>query len=369
MHIAINGRGLRSSVGGTKTYMERIIPALATTAPQNRYTLCHGSSDHRGIYPGVEDVFLSAPHRLLWENAVLPKAIRALGPNLLFCPKLFVPWFTPRHIKTVVVVHDLLYFKVAKTHIREYLPADVLYVRLFLQGSLKRADAVICVSEHTRNDVIALFDVDPGRVHSVHHGVLLPSEGEVSAAARDSARRRYGLTQPFIFYCGSLSPRKNMVRALEAFATISDTVPHAFVVTGGKSWKDQPVFDAVKRLGLEDRFVCLGHVADEDMPAMFSAADLFVYPSLYEGFGMPVLEAMACGCPVLASNTSSIPEVAGDAAHLTDPVDTDAMSQGMLRILTDPSCADNLRRLGRERAAAFTWEESASRLLAIFGNL
>jgi glycosyltransferase involved in cell wall biosynthesis len=366
MDIAINGRGLAAAAGGTKTYVEQIIPSLVTSAPHNRYAVLHDSREHNGAFPGCEDVFLSAPHRLLWENVVLSKAIRKRQPDLLFCPKLFVPWFIPRRIKTVVVVHDLLYFRVNKDPIQEYLAADVLYTRLFLKGSLRRADAVVCVSENTRQDVLKLFDLDPARVHAVYHGVKLPSEDEVSDTAQDRMRNRYGVDGPFIFYCGSLSPRKNIVRALEAFAAITSDVPHAFVVTGGKSWKDRSVFEAVTRLGLEERFVRLGHVATEDMPALFSAAGLFVYPSLYEGFGMPILEAMACGCPVLASNTSSIPEVAGDAAVLVDPTDTEAMSAQMLRILTDRQFADSLRSQGRKRAAMFTWQDSARRLMDLF---
>jgi glycosyltransferase involved in cell wall biosynthesis len=366
MHIAINARGLETSMGGVKTYLEKIIPALLDQDALNRYTVFHSSSDHRAAFPGAEDVYFTAPHRLLWENAYLPAAIQRAKPDLLFCPKNFVPWFTSRRIKTVAVVHDLLYYQLGEDYLPEYLPEDVAYTRMFLRRSLKRTDRIVAVSDNTRQDLLRLFGLDAKQLSVIHHGVSIPAEDEVSDVACQGVRERYTIRNPFIFYCGSLSPRKNIVRVLEAFAMIADKVPHDFVVTAGKSWKDTPVFEAAERLGLTHRFIQLGHVSTEDMPALYGAADCFVYPSLYEGFGMPILEAMACGCPVLTSNTSSIPEVAGDAAAMVDPLNTQAISELLLRILTDSHFSENLRRRGAERAAMFTWESSARRLIDVF---
>ncbi len=369
MKIGINARGLSIPVGGVASYMDRLIPRLIRTDRTNDYVVFHSSCRHVGSFAGAQEVFIPPRHPLLWENVWLSRAARKYGIDALFCPKNLVPLFLPRTIKTIAVVLDLLYFPVMGERFSEYLWQDTLYMRLFLRRSLKRTDRIIAISENTRRDVDALCPAVGDRLTTVHLGVGPIREESLSEERRQFIRTRYGLNTPYIFYCGSLSPRKNIVRTLEAFAAIKGNIPHNFVVTAGKSWKDRPVFDAVKRLHLSDRFVKLGTVPVEDMPALYGMADMFVYPSLYEGFGLPVLEAMACGCPVLTSNTSSLPEVAGDAALTVDPRDASSIASGMLKILTDREEAERLRNKGLERARRFTWEKTARETIDVFNSL
>ncbi len=369
MKIGINARGLSIPAGGARSFLEELLPELVRLDRENRYVIFHNSSEHRGSFEGMEEAYVTAPHRLLWENIILPLAARKHAVDVLLCPKNLVPWFLPRSMRVVSVVLDLLYFPVMGSYFDEYQWKDVAYVRLFLGQSLKRANRIIAISNNTRKDVLRLFDVDPARISTAHLGVSIPAKTDLSEGRMKEVRERYGLTNPYVFYCGSLSPRKNIRRTVDAFATIADKIGHDFVVTGGKSWKDEEVFEAVRRCGLGDRFKKLGHLPPRDMPPLYAAADLFVYPSMYEGFGLPVLEAMACGCPVLTSNTSCIPEVAGEAAILVDPSDTQAIASGMLTILTNREEADRLRREGLARSLLFTWEKTAKNMMSVFNSL
>ncbi|MBN1268357.1 MAG: glycosyltransferase family 4 protein [Kiritimatiellae bacterium] len=367
MKIGIMARGLSVEIGGPTTYLERIIPLLPQADPQNEYIIFHNSERHRGTFAGYREVFHGSRSAFLWENAWFPRAVRREKPDVIFCPKNLVPWFIPRRIRTVITVHDLLYFPIAGVYISEYLPADVLYMRLFFRRSVRRADTIVAVSENTRRDLIRLFQAPPDKIRAIPHGVEMPRPEQVSKSRTEEVRRKYGLDKPYIFYSGSLSPRKNMARVVEAFAGIADRVPHDLVVTAGKSWKDEAVFEAAAKYGLPSRFKRLGTVPGDDLPALYAAADLFVYVSLYEGFGMPILEAMACGCPVLASNTSAMPEAAGEAAVLVDPRNTAAIGDAMLKILTDPGLAGNLREKGTRRAQECTWARTAQGLVEAFG--
>lgn len=191
-------------------------------------------------------------------------------------------------------------------------------------------------------------------------------KAEAVAAERVAAvRARYQLGSPYVFYAGSLSPRKNMVRGVRAFARLAKDFPHDLVVTAGKSWRDREVEDEVDRCGLRGRFRRLGAVAEEDLPALYAGADVFFFPSLYEGFGLPVLEAMACGCPVVAANTSSIPEAADGAALLVDPCDVEAMADALGRMLMENKLAAKHRELGYRRAAACSWDRTVRALLNV----
>lgn len=363
MRIGISARGLSAQSGGVRSYIEKLIPWLIREDLANEYVIFHAQADLRGSFGNAEDVLVKAVHPVLWENHALVRALRASSVDLLFGPKNLLPRAQPPGTRTVVTVHDLLYFPLRGVEYREYKWLDIIYMRVILPRVLQRADQIVAVSQNTRRDLLELFSLQSEIVHVVPHGC---DEEAVSPEAVKRVRMRHGLRKPYVFYPGSLSPRKNVARAVEAFATIGSDIEHDFVVTAGKSWLDTEVYRTVRRLGLEDRFHVLGHVNDEEVRALYTGADACVYVSLYEGFGFPVLEAMACGCPVLTSNTSSLPEVAGDAALLVDPRDTKAIAAGLKRLLSDPAAADCYRSRGRERAATFTWRRCARETISVF---
>jgi glycosyltransferase involved in cell wall biosynthesis len=269
--------------------------------------------------------------------------------------------------KSVTTIHDLTAVLFPQYHTRQVRETLAEKFR-FAQT---QADAVICVSESAKRDAVEYLELDPARVHVVHHGVD-PSFCPLPPASVADALRPMGLMQEgYILHVGTIEPRKNLVRLVQAYQRLCQrlqTTPR-LVLAGMKGWLYEDVLTEVEALGLEDRVILAGHVDGELLPALYNGARLFVYPSLYEGFGLPVLEAMACGVPVVTSNTSSLPEVAGDAAMLVDPYDVTGIAEAMEQILGDNDRVTTLRRRGLARAARFTWEAAARETLKVYGKI
>ncbi len=312
----------------------------------------------------AEEVVLPNIHPFLYENILLPLYLRRYPVDVLICPKNLVPPFMPPHVASVAVVLDLAYFAAAGAGVREYKLCDTLYMRGFMRASVQRASHVVAISKHTRQDLIRLFALDQEKISVAYPGVTPPNRAIISPDAVTHVKQALGLHKPYIFYAGSLSPRKNAIRLLDAFAELKDQVPHQLVVTAGKSWRDKSVMRKIAQLQLADRFVRLGTVTDHQLQALYRGAALFVYPSLYEGFGLPVLEAMACGCPVVASNRSAVPEAAGDAAVLVDPLQRADIERGILEVLQSSVRAGQLREAGRQHAAKFRWDAFGDKVYA-----
>lgn len=234
----------------------------------------------------------------------------------------------------------------------------------------EQADVIIAISEHTKRDLVNILDVSEERIQVVY---LAP--GPNCRIIRDDDMidqvvRRYGIPgQGYILHVGTLEPRKNLVRLVDAYAALlrcfGEGLP-PLVLAGGKGWLYEGIFRRVEDLGLEPKVIFTGFVADEDLPFLFNGAKLFVYPSLYEGFGIPVLEAMACGVPVITSDVSSLPEVAGDASWLVDPTDSEALAAAMTTLLENVEQRTVLREEGLARAALFSWRRTARETLAIY---
>jgi glycosyltransferase involved in cell wall biosynthesis len=301
---------------------------------------------------------------LLWYKLGVPLPIEVMGPiaDLYYFPDFALPPL--RRGRSVITVHDLSFLLVPdcaevglRNHLEKVVPMSVRY-----------ADFVTADSENTRNELTTLLDVEPNRVSVVYGGVdsrFHPIEDEATLHA---ARVKYGLHSPFILYVGTIEPRKNLGRLLRAYTRLRAKykTPHRLVVAGGLGWLYQDVLREIDELASEHEVIFLGRVPDEDLPTLYSLADVFAFPSLYEGFGLPPLEAMACGVPVVCSNTSSLPEVVGDAGVLVSPFDIDALSEAIASLLEDPARRTELAARGRERARLFTWERSARQLLAIY---
>ncbi len=357
MRIGISARGLTVGIGGARRILDEALGRLPAMAAGHEVI----SYQPPGMpaAPGTRAVRVGAPHAVWWEHVALPRALRADPPDVLFAPKTLLPPRLPAGVKTLGLVLDLLYFRVGGRYLHEYRRRDIAYNRLFYRASCRRATALACISEHTRRDLLAVCPgLDPEKVHVVPLGVDIPPP-EATAPDRVAAvRAKYGLERPYVFYAGSLSPRKNMVRGVRAWAQMAERFPHDLVVTAGKSWRDAAVEREVDRCGLRHRFRRLGAVAADEMPALYAGADVFFFPSLYEGFGLPVLEAMACGCPVVASNATAIPEAAGEAAVPADPTNTKALADALIRVAGDRALADDCRAAGRERARAFPWDRT-----------
>ncbi|MBN1939563.1 MAG: glycosyltransferase family 4 protein [Candidatus Aminicenantes bacterium] len=246
---------------------------------------------------------------------------------------------------------------------------DHLFLKRYVPGTLKGAARVVVISEYVKNELEQAFGVPKEKIAvirpAVDHGIFKP---DVPFEARKAVRARYRLEGGYVFSLSTLEPRKNFRRLIEAYALLPESLrlDHPLVIAGGKGWKNRDVFDVVTRRGLEKQVRFLGYVPEEDRAPLLREATVFTLPSLYEGFGMPVLEAMACGTPVVTSSGGALPEVGGEAVLYVDPLDPESIAKGIVAALTRPDLREQLSAAGLKRAAEFRWEDGAGALDEIF---
>jgi glycosyltransferase involved in cell wall biosynthesis len=280
------------------------------------------------------------------------------GVDLFHTCKLLNP---PRRAKLTATVHDLTCWLLPETHAASNVAAD----KHFAERILKRADALIAVSEATRIDAVRILNLPPEKIRVIHHGIADPFF-QVKPGDADAVRRRLGLTRPYLLFVGTIEPRKNVDRLLNAWRDLSPSARDAFdlVLAGPPGWAQSATMERLRNPAIGVRY--LGYVAEGDLPGLFAGATAFVYPSLYEGFGFPVAQAMAAGTPVITSCVSALPEIAGGAALLVDPLSEASLRDAMEEMLTSPSRRDRSIELGRANAKRFTWEECARKSLRFF---
>jgi glycosyltransferase involved in cell wall biosynthesis len=374
MRIGIDAsRAVTGARTGTEHYSANLLRALSATpgARAHRFS-CYVNSpetDPRALFGFALPANFrvrALPFRRLWTHLRLSAAMVRRPPRVLFVPSHVVPLLHPR--RTVVTIHDLgyLYYPEAHTRFsRWYLHWSTIF-------SVRAARRVIAVSAATADDLARRYHVPRSKIRVVLHGVD-PAFGRVTdPEVIAEALARHGLGDaPYLLFVGTLQPRKNLGMLIDAFARLLDAWDGAdgpaprLALGGKKGWLYDTLFAQVERLGLTDRVRFLGYVPDADLPPLISGAAAVVLPSLFEGFGLPALEALACGAPLLAANATSLPEVTGDAALLLDPHDPDAWAAAMRRALRDPDLRADLARRGPARAAQFTWARTAEETLAV----
>jgi len=285
--------------------------------------------------------------RIVWEQTLFARELRRLQPDLVHGMSYALPvgWSGP----TVVTVYDLSFFRFP----RAFKLANRVYLAAATRASVRRARRVLTISEHARRDIVRLLSVPEEYVDVAYPAV----EDRYRVLADDEIRAfrlARGLPQGFVFALGTLEPRKNLAGLLRAYAQLPRPRPPLYVA-GGHGWHVSPIFDTVRQLHLTEDVHFLGFVPEDELPLWYNAARLFAFPSFYEGFGLPVLEAMACGTPVITSTAASLPEVGGKAAVLVPPEDTDRIAQEMQRVLDDSQVRMEMRAAGRIQASRFTW--------------
>ncbi|MCP4642132.1 MAG: glycosyltransferase family 4 protein [bacterium] len=297
----------------------------------------------------------------LWDMFPRPAVDSFLGGvDVYHATNYYLP--PCKHARTVLTIYDLAFLARPELASPKIVGPFSRLVRRFA----RRADAVVACSEQTKKDIVRLLDVPEDRV-SVVYGAVDDSVAAVEPSeARDRLREQYGIDSPYILFVGTLEPRKNIPTLVEAFAKLAKELPHQLVLVGGLGWNTEPILRAIETGGCRDRIVRPGYVPAEDLPLFYSGADVLALPSHYEGFGLPLLEAMTCGCPVVAANNSSIPEVVGDAALMHDADDAAGLANALRRVLTEDSLADALRERGRARALEFTWLRAAEQTMDVY---
>jgi len=377
MRVGINAFFLERPETGSGQYTRNLLEALAKVDPANEYLL---------FSPGLPPLMfefqpptsniqypISNRAKLWFEQVTFPLACRQSGLDLAHVPYFASPLFPT--VPTVVTVHDLIPL---------ILPAyrGSLLVRLYTRlvaASARKAEAIITVSQASKRDIVRYLHIPPERIHVTYEAAgeeFQPVEDEAcpepSRRAQLAAiRQKYALPERYLLYLGGFDQRKNLSALLRAFALLVNKQRQARLVIAGKlPERDSSLFPdprrLVEELGLEERVIFTGWVAEEDKPSLLTGATAFVFPSLYEGFGLPTLEAMACGTPVIASNSSSLPEVVGEGGILVEPTDVEALAEAMEVLLVDDALRDELRQRALAQAAKFSWEQTALETLAVY---
>ena len=367
--------------GGIGRYTRELIHALVAEAPNYRYTLFSARPPAVLPVPSSLPVAPQVAHRpapvderwlyRLWYRAGIPLPVQLFtGPIDLFHSPDFVLPPVRGGIPTLLTVHDLSF-----VHYPATFPANlVAYLNRVVPRSVARATHILADSQSTKRDLAAIWRVPDDKVTVLYSGVNERFRPVTDATALAAVRARYGLgDRPYVLAVGTVQPRKNYELLVRAFRAVAQAGPHVLVIAGGRGWLTEGLDAEITRQGVADRVILPGFVDDADLPALYSAADLFVFPSLYEGFGLPLLEAMACGVPVISSDASSLPEVAATggepAALLLPPGDEAAWSAAMLRLLTDETARQRLITAGVAQAARFTWQAAARQLAALYERL
>ena len=371
MRVGIDGRYIQDHFPGIGRYTYSLINALAPLAaddtlvvlynpalPNSRYDLAALAR-----YPNIELVRLDVPTFSLAEQLHLPSLISHLSCDVFHSPYYVKPYRLP--VLSILTLYDVI-----PTRYPAYYPRRTrLFIRWLQRLALRTAAHGIAISETTKSDFIHYYGLAPQHITAIPLAAddhFRPAEPAAIAAVRG----RYSLPPHYILYLGSNKPHKNLEALIDAFSRIPHRASRFTLVIAG-AW--DPRYPEPRQRaeisGLESVIRFLGPVSESDLPALYSGATAFVFPSLYEGFGLPVLEAMACGAPVACSNTSSLPEIVGDAALTFDPTNVEAMAAALDRLLSDSELRAELRQRGLERAQRFSWAETARRTLEVYHGL
>jgi len=360
MHIAIDAHSVGAQLAGNESYITNLIEALAAIDSVNQYTLYVTSPASTKRFGNRWPNFklrTTLPHTPLVRVPLTLAAELRRRPVDLLHVQFTAPPFAPCPI--VVSIHDLSFEHLPETFKRR----SRVQLRLTVRRTARRAARILALSEHGRNDIIATYGIDPARVSVTPLAAARHFAPVDDAIQLSRVRKNYGIRDQYIICVGSIQPRKNLPRLIGAYANLRSLRPEAklpqLVLVGKKAWLYQETLRVAAEHGLMDDIKFTGYVPEADLPTLYSGAVCSVYPSFFEGFGLPVLEAMQCGTPVIAGNRTSIPEVVGDAGLLVDPFDQNALALALARVIDDSDLAAELRVKGLERAKQFSWHETA----------
>jgi len=367
MRVAIDARKLHDF--GIGTYIRNLLRHLARIDHDTEFVLLCTEADlgvAAQLGPNFRSVLEPAPNYSIREQIHVPWVLRRERPDLFHAPHYVLP--AAIHCNSVVTIHDCIHLMFP-----QYLPNRMAYAyaRAQMWTAAHRSDCILTVSDASKRDILHLFNIPPEKIVVVYNAIDAHFSVTPHPDAVARVRERYQLDHRFLLYVGNIKPHKNLVRLIEAFSELrtGDLEDLKLLIIGDEISKLPALRHAVHRHKLHKHVRFLGYVPDDQLAVLYRLAAVFVFPSLYEGFGLPPLEAMASGTPVVVSNVSSLPEVVGDAAVLVDPHDIDSIVDGLRCVLTNPTRADEMRRKGLERAREFSWERSVARTLEVYKRI
>ena len=367
MRIAIDAHSIGARLGGNETYAINLIEALAEIDQTNLYTLYVTKRDALERFANRWPNFTvkqTLPHTpLIRIPLILSRELRRKPVDVLHV-QYTAPPLAPCPV--VTTIHDLAFEHLPETFNRR----SWMQLRLTVRRTARRAAQIITVSEYSRQDICNTYSIPSERITVTPEAASGKFFPLTDATELRAVREIYGIKRNYILSLCSIQPRKNLIRLVEAYSFLRKSSAHLelpqLVLAGKSGWRDDEIFRAAQRETVADDIVLTGYVADEHLNALYNGATCFVYPSYFEGFGLPILEAMKCGTPVVAGNRTSLPEVAGEAAILFDPFETKSLADALQRLLRDPECRATLSAKGFERAGEFSWKTTARLTLEVY---
>jgi len=361
LRIGIDVRMLGYS--GIGTYIEGLIKGLTKIDRKNQYFLITNREESGSFPPNFEIKRINARIFSVQEQWELYSLIEKEKLDIFHFPHFFSLFFCP--CKMVVTIHDLI----PLIFPNEFSIAARLYCRLMISHSLKKSKKIIAVSQNTKKDILNFFHTPEEKIEVIYEGVDEDFHPVTDRHLLSEIKSKYHIDAPFILYAGLRKPHKNLVSLIEAFRIFKKSGSKEKLVIAGKEDRRYPLEQEIKKMGISQEVILTGHVSRQDLVLLYNAADIFIFPSLYEGFGLPVLEAMACGRPVIASNRSSIPEIAGDGAIFFDPYNVEEMARAIETVLNNESLRCSLVEKALKKAGAFSWIETSKRTLRVYEEI
>jgi len=365
MKIAIDVHSLGTQAGGNETYFRQLLSGLVADSSNHRYILFYTQS---AALPAVNGdprfTFLPIPKNPVQRICIsLPRRLKEVKPDIFHCQYIQPPF---GKAKTVVSIHDLAY-----EHFPEFFhPLEAIRLKKLVRWTARRAAHIFTLSEFSAADIADRYDVSRDKITVTHLTAADSFRPREKQYCREHLAQKYGIDFPYILYVGRIQARKNLRRLVEAYASVrKQGVSAKLVLVGKKDWKSEQLLAKIKELGLESAVVFPGFVSFEDLPFFYNATEVFVFPSFFEGFGLPVVESMASGVPTITSLGSSLEEVAGDGALLIDPHDTGAIAEALGRILSDSELRRQLISRGLQRSAQFKQKDLALQVLNVYQSL
>ena len=371
MKIGIISERLNRPLTGVGNYTYYLIKELSKIYDKRDVYLINYRDDK--IFTDLNKITIKAPFKNISKNSYylwhlylqLKLKKNNLNLDIIHSPENASLFVKLKHQKKIITVLDIIAY---------LFPESVTLItrlryKLLLSRTLRTADKITAISNSTKKDLISYFNVPEEKIKVIP--LAADEKFEVLNNEKiNEVKQKFNLKYPFILYVGGLAIHKNIPTLIKAFYKIKKKgIQNKLVIAGEKGWKYKEIFETIDKLNLQKDVIFTGYVLDEDLPALYNAADLFVYPSLYEGFGLPPLEAMACGCPVITSNTSSLPEVVGDAGIMIDPHDVDGLADAMHEVLTNDGLREDMIKRGLERAKMFSWEKCAKETLKVYAEV
>lgn len=366
MKIAIDVHSLGTQSGGNETYCRQLLRGLAQSPGGNQYDLfyAHSAALKQQEIGDPPFHFVPIPENpIVRICAVLPRILRRMKPDVFHAQYVLPPFV---RTETVLAIHDL-----AHEHFPEFFhPLEARRMKALVPWSAKRASHIMTISEFSADDIARRFDIPREKITVAHLAASRDFHPRDKGQSQEYLAGKYGITPPFILYVGRIQARKNLPRLVEAYARLRKQGLNAkLVLVGKKDWQSQQLLEKINTLGLQDSVIFPGFVSFDDLPIFYNAAEVFVFPSFFEGFGLPVVESMASGVPTITSYGSSLEEVAGDGALLVDPRDTASIMDALSKVLGDPALQKDLVARGLKRSKSFTTGNLAKKALAVYLSL